>query len=179
MKRLKVAIILLLIILTTNSQGDIIITKSRTDNRHKIINLIDYPDITAFVVYKDKNLPQFAHMGFSRVYKDAVIRKHLFCSMELFAVKNEYLKNREDKDIDWEDKKNVIKSNVTLLPDSDETDVKDVREVEHSYNIVGFSDTAMVLYKAKKVYKYKNKQPDLVQYFDYEGDVSKLHQDFK
>ncbi len=178
MKRLKYAILLLLIILTTNSQGDIIITKSHTRNSHKIINLNDYPEITVFVVYKDKNFPQFAHMGFSRVYKSGVIRKHVFCSMELFAVKKEYLENVDDKDIDWEDKKNVIKSNITILPDSDKTDLQDIREAEHSYNIVGFSDTTMVLYKAKQVCKYKNKQPDLVQYCDYEGDLSKLYQNF-
>lgn len=178
MKSFKYAILLFLIILTTDSYGDIIITKPETRNIYKITNLDEFPEITLFAVYKDENLPQFAHLGFSRVNEDGVIRLHVFHSLELIAVKKEYLKNRENKDIDWNDKTNVRKSNITIQPDYDKPELKDIREVEHSLKIVGFSDTTMVLHKTKQVSKYRNKKPDLIQYFDFEGDTSKMSQGF-
>lgn len=180
MKSLKYSILLVLTILTINTQGDIIISKTGTVNKHRIINLTDYPDITVFAVFKDEDLPQYAHMGFTRVYQErnGVIMKHIHCSAKLFAVKKEYLKNRDDKDIDWEDKKNVISSNITILSDYDKTALKGIREVEHTYEIVGFNDTTMVLHKTKQVFKYWEKKADLVKNYDYEGDLSKLHQTF-
>ena len=177
MKRLKYAILLFLITLTTNSQGDIIITKPLTRNTNKIVNLNDYPEITLFVVYKNPFNAKYKHLGFSRVLQNGLINKHIFCQMEIFAVKNNYLKDKEDKEIDWEDKRNVTKSNITLQPDLEEAEIPGIREIEHDYTIVGLNDTTMMLQKTKQIFKHTENLPDSIKYIEYEGNLTNQHND--
>lgn len=180
MKRLKYTMLLALIIFSINSQGDIIITEQPTKHKHIITNLTDYPDVVVFVKYGLKGVPKLANMGFARVPKDGVIKKHLYSEMELYAVKKEYLENREDEDIDWKDKQNVIRSNMTILPDYEKTGLENIPEVKHEYEIMGFKDTSMVVFKTKEIYRYNESlhQADSIQYFKYEGDLAKLQKKF-
>ncbi|MDD5186253.1 MAG: hypothetical protein PHS84_13415 [Paludibacter sp.] len=174
-KRLKYAILLLLAILTTKSQGDIIIAGQPAAIHARIINLNDYPDIAVFSVWDCLAVPK--PIQSNRVESGSWIRMHILCPITLYAVKNKYIENLDVKEINWKDDQNILKSNLTIEGTTSDLP-KSVRVVEIDYKIAGFNDTLMVLYKSKQVYKYGKFQPDSVKYFDYEGDLSKIRQNF-
>lgn len=97
--------------------------------------------------------------------------------MTIYAVKKDYLKNKDVDDIDYDHESNVRKANLTIDTKYYKDDYKDLT-IEMGINIAGFSDNNLILYKSYLKLKYWNNTPDSIQYFKYNGDMSKLKKEF-
>ena len=187
MKSIKFAILLVLIILTGNSQGDIIVTKT-IPTSHQITNLKDFPDVTFFAVYNSANFISFSRTPkIEKLVEDRSIGPGGYLassSAEIYAVKNKYLTGKKNEDIDWHDKRNVMKSNIVIpyyFDNIGQSELKDIRLIENKYTIAGFNDSMLVLYKSEVIYKFKDFQKinlDSVIYNEFDGDAATLDKTF-
>ena len=100
-----------------------------------------------------------------------------FCPITIYAVKREYLKAMGIKNIDWENDKHVIKSNLIIDAKKSNAETP-ILMLQLNYKIAGFQDSSIVIYKSSSTVIYKNDKPNFVQQYGYIGDRSKLRQKF-
>ena len=201
MKKTKCTLLLLLVILTINSYGDIIMPQRQPVSVYvKINNLNDYPDIV-IIGLNDCLAASNSNKAFI-VEPDSFLLIHKSCPLKLYAVEKSYFEKKGIEKIKWGEDKNVRESNlifsekvleetenmgeVVSSPDTAETDGvivvwgvgrRAVHTKEMTFNIAGFDDTSMVMYKTTQIDKYHRRSDD-VRNFEYEGDLSKLRKEF-
>lgn len=175
MKKRITFLIVAFLFLCRISFGDIIM-----DNVHyvekcvKITNLADYPDV-AFLGF----VPRSARSSDTYLISSSqcLTKGYKYNDFNVFAVNKTYLEGKDLKKIDLPSDSNAISSNVYLeILGYYVHDSIRISGVEQYYQVIGFSNTSVVLHKWKEVTKYNNRTPDLIKTFAYEGDVSKLSQ---
>jgi len=141
----------------------------------QIENLADYPDISVIglpmnMVYK-KSISAF------ELKPGASYLIQRFCPITIYAINRDYLKTVGIDNIDWENDKHVIKSNLVI--DAKESIEKTpIIMVQLNYKIAGFLDSKIVIYKSGKTVIFKDDKPTFVQKYGYSGDKSKLRQKY-
>ena len=203
MKKFKCTLLLFLTVLTINSYGDVIITQRQPVKICvKINNLTDYPDIVIIGI-NDCLAASMSKKAFI-VVPDSFLVIHKACPLKLYAVKKSYFEKKGINKIKWGKDKNVIESNI-IFSENVLEEIENKGEIVNSpktdndgnivvwggggrlhtkemiFNIAGFDDTSMIMYKTTQIDKYdKNNggRPDSVRNFNYEGDLSKLQKGF-
>lgn len=138
-------------------------------------NLADYPDISVIGlpinIGSKKSISAFEFKsGFSYIVQR-------LCPITIYAINREYLKLMGIKNIDWENDKHVIKSNLKI--DANEcNDKSPIKMVQFYYKIAGFLDSRIIIYKSSSTVICKDVKPNFVQIYGYPGDSSKLRQKF-
>lgn len=173
MKTLKYSLILLLVVLTTKLQGDIIIVKEKYAGTYVGVgNLDDYPNIEIIGYIEGLGFPkkrERAHR-FSSFYNIKIPKT---CSLTFYAVKKKYLKKKGIENIDWKNDKNVIKSNLRVNAKKTNR-FEQMGSVSMKFDIAGFISDSIVMYKSQQICKYNFGKPESVEKFKYKGDLSKL-----
>jgi hypothetical protein len=176
MKTFKISLIILLLLLSKLTCGDIIVVDPHpVEICIKIANIDDYPSI-AFIGYVDCPSLTKYNKGY-RIYSTDCLRLHKSCNLSIYAVKKDYIKNKDIKAINWSKDVNALKSNITVKATSILT-YESITAAEQDYKIVGFTDTSVVVYRTLQVIHYENGESDSTKTNDYTGDISKLKQDF-
>jgi hypothetical protein len=177
MRTIKLSLFISLLLISKIACGDIIVVSpKKVDVCIKISNLAEYPNIV-LIEYVDHAVL----LNSKRAYKiksNDCLEGNNISSAYVYAVKKEYLVNKDIKNIDWSNDNNVLKTNLTIKGTSFLTN-ESIRSVEQFYRIVGFTDTSVVLFKEKQVIKYTDDRSDSTNTFIYKGDISKLKQDMK
>jgi hypothetical protein len=175
-KSFKLSLVFIFLLLTSVSIADVILLDyHNVDVCIKISNIDDYPTIALIEYFDCVAIPQ-SKRAF-RIHKISCLRSNKICTPTIYAVKKEYIKDKDIKDINWPKDKNALKSNLTIKATSTET-LEQWSSVELYYKIVGFTDTTIVLYKEKQVIKYENEKPDSVAIFKFNGYHTPLKQSF-
>jgi len=177
MKRVKYILLALLATIAVQVVGNIIITTYMPSKiLVKIDNLKDYSDMLFVGLgdYSTFSASGRVEMIDSSSYMDAV----MINPIAFHAVKKTYLKKTNIDRIDWKKDKNVIKSSISVNANALRSDKSNVESVEIHLNIAGFDKKSMVMYESARTIKYNDGSPDLVKYFDYKGDLSKLRKTF-
>lgn len=138
-------------------------------------NLADYPDIS--VIGLPKNMGYKKSNSAFEFKSGASYLIQRFCPITIYAINREYLKVMGIKNIDWENDKHVIKSN--LIMDAKKCNMETpIIMVQLNYKIAGFLDSRVVIYKSSETVICKDIKPNFVQNYGYPGDSSKLRQKF-
>ena len=112
MKKIKITLLLIISILSIESFGDIIITKSSKPAISACItNLNDFPEIQIIVVYECLATEKFKPSWYSLDMIPLLI--YDACPFTLYAVKKGYLNDKDRKDINLNDSENVVKTNIS------------------------------------------------------------------
>jgi hypothetical protein len=177
MKKYTLVLIIGIVLLNSDSFCDIIITDTHFVNSCiKITNADDYPNIS-FIAYAEGSTPTG-----NKIY-EVSSRKCLkgcrYCKFSIYAVKKDYIADKNIKRISWPKNKNALKSNITieLYPEYLENP-NPITSVRQYYKIAGFTNTSLILYKWKEVFKFDDGRQDSTEIYNYEGDASMLSQDF-
>ena len=95
------------------------------------------------------------------------------------AVKKSYLKRKDINKIDWQNDKNVIKSNSTVNPyDFEFTDR--IKNVKIDFKVIGFTDSVMIIHRSSETFEFKDKyKPDLIRTYEYKGNVPGISESVK
>jgi hypothetical protein len=100
-----------------------------------------------------------------------------FNGFEIYAVSNSYIAGKEIENLNLPDDEHAFKSTVEINPTGGYChDSIPISGIEQYYKIVGFTNNSAVLFKWKEITSYNNGTPDLIQVFEYEGDVAGLFQ---
>lgn len=99
-------------------------------------------------------------------------------SMDVFAVNTKYLTGKDMNELDLPNDAHAIKSNLEIYPYCGYVDDSiPMIEINEFYQIIGFTDTSVVLHMWKEIIKYNNGSGDSVKIYEYEGDISSLKQE--
>lgn len=176
MKKIKLLLLTFFVFSVLNSYADII-TQPRFPLKVyvKVDNAEQFSDI---VIIGFSDCPAVSKKPFI-VNTDSDMELSKSCSITFYAVKKDYLEDKGLSNIKWNTDKNIAKINQPIkLEKGAFTDYPNDR-LEIHLTIAGFNDKEMILYKSSQIYKYSNKNsPDIVENFDFDGDRSKLKNDF-
>lgn len=172
MKKNIFLFVITLLILSKTSYCDII-----PFGRHAIIKCIkitnteDYPE-NSFIGY-DKGF----YVSCELISSECLSAGYWTRKSCIFAVNKTYLIGNEINKIDWENDKNIVKSNTYLNLYHDVVDDSiPIYSLIQFYKILGFTDSSVVLFKWKEVEKDINGKVLSENEFTYDGDISKLAQ---
>lgn len=168
-------LVLLFVLLSKVSFGDIIISNTHYVAKCvKITNVEDYPEVT-FIGYAFSG-----DMGLNVTVlssTECMNKGYKFNAFNVYAVNKSYLQGKEISKVNYRNDPNALPSNIPIEPYMGYVwDSIPISAIEEYYKVVGFSDSNVILYKWKKVTKYNNGKPDLIETFTYNGDVSPLYQ---
>ncbi len=175
MKIKKFWIIIAFLLIGKISLSDIIIVQNRVEICAKISNLDEYPNISLFAYCDCVTL--FNSLKSFKINSHSCIKLNKLCPTYIYALSNDYIKDKDIKKIDLSKEKNALKSNVTIKSNSYMSE-DPIRMVELYFKIAGFTDTTIVLFKEKQIIKYSIAKPDSIAIFKYAGDISKLKKVF-
>jgi hypothetical protein len=144
----------------------------------KITNLDDYPNI-AFIAFKEfVNLDN--HDAYIIKSNTCLEKKSSQEKLTIYAVNKDYLKNKDVKKIDWSKEKKCAKSTINIDPIKLTIKSGDpIEGFEEHFNIVGFKDNTIVMYKWKDVKVYGFWRKNQVTQYEFKGDRNGLFQDIK
>lgn len=170
-----ILLILFAVLFSKVSYGDIIISNTHFVQKCvKITNVEDYPEVT-FIGYAFSG-----DMGLNVTVlssTECMNKGYKFNEFNVYAVNKSYLQGKEISKINFRNDPNALPSNISIEPYTGYiSDSIPISAIEEYYKVVGFSDSNVILYKWKKVTKYNNGKPDLIETFTYNGDVSPLYQ---
>jgi len=170
MKRVKYAIVALLVIFAVRTYGDVIIHQREHSPLKvcvKITNLKDYPDIE--VIGLSDCITVFSRPKVNTFNSHLYVAVHKACPLTFYAVKKDYLKEKGIKNIHWEKDKNVRKADVSV--DAKKTIVyyPGVEILRIHFIIAGFDEKSMVMYKTSEINKFNDGTPNKVIDFRYPG----------
>jgi hypothetical protein len=139
----------------------------------KITNLTDYTDISLLgYVTGPKSIPTYLITS-----SECLVKGYKYNTLNIFAVKNSYLSDKDITTIDWLKDNSVIKSNIPIESFGEYlSNSIPISAINQFYRIVGFTETSVVLYKYMEVNKFNNGKSDSVITYTYAGDSTLLSQ---
>lgn len=157
------------------SFGDVIPSNAHyVEKCVKITNADDYQDISLIGVIFSVGGDNDCYLISSSM---CLYKGYKFNAFYVYAVSNNYLAGKDIQELDWNNDKNAYRSCIDINPYYGYiADSNPLSAVEEYYEIMGFTDTTVVLHKWKEINKYNNGTPDSVTAFEYEGDLSSLFQ---
>ena len=177
MRNLTCILLLILTVLMVRAYGNIIIVRhSPVKVCVKIENLKDYPDIV--LIGLSDCFALFPKPEVEIVDSTLCLEVSKACPLTFYAVKKDYLEKNGIENINWEDDKNVKKSNKTVNARTTYIDYPDVETLEINFIIAGFNEKSMVMYQTSRTFKFSNNKPDVVVEGFYPG-LESLQKSFK
>jgi hypothetical protein len=176
MKKYRHIVVFVFLILSKLSYCDVIPANCHSATMCvKITNIDSYPEISLLGFYIDGVCP--CKTTYEIVSSECLHAGSQFDSHYIYAVKKSYITGKDIKTINWTKDINAVKSNIyinprrVLVPDS-----LSIFSFEQFYEIVGFTDSSVVLFKWKEI--TKNNDGNLYSYKEYyfEGNLLKLYQ---
>jgi len=168
MKRVKYTIVLLLVMLTVRTSGDIIInTYSPVKVCVRIENLKDYPDIV--VVGLSDCITVFSNPKVEIIDSCSCVEVHKACPLTFYAVKKDYLEKKGIKNINWKKDKKVRKADKTVNANKVSVHYPNVEISEQNFFIAGFNENSMVIWHISQTNKFSHGTPDIVDRFLHPG----------
>lgn len=138
----------------------------------KITNLNDYSGIS-LIGYIYGIMPSDNYI----IDSTCLSKGYKFSSFDIYAVKADYLTNKDVTEIDWSEDNYSVKSNIAIEPYAGYYhDSIPIDKIEEYYKILGFTDTSVVIFKWKELYGFNNGSADSIVTHDYNGDNSQFYQ---
>lgn len=141
----------------------------------KITNVDDYPDIS--LIGYTASSPFTDRDTYIVSSSQCLTRGYGYGSFNIFAVNKTYLKEKDISKINFGNDPNALPSNIAIQPNlgmvNDSIPIIDIQEY---YKVAGFSETNVILYLWKKVTKYNNGKPDLIESFICDTEMPPLYQ---
>ena len=175
MKKIKITLLLIMSILSIESFGDIIITKSaQPDVAVRIANMDDFPDIDLIIVYECVATER-VRRAWEPIDSFATNFISPSCPALICAVKKDYLKhNSFDKN-----DANIIKSNISINAKTYSNPDNKILMIDMHFEILGFDDSSLVLHnKMHSSHYYESGKRATIEEFKYDGDASNLRKSF-
>jgi len=137
----------------------------------KIINVDDFPEycLLAYMSYPT---------GGRNIYiinSKTCLEKGYHYSLNILAVKKEYLAKMDLNTTNWLKDKNALKSNIFIDSDGGyESNDNPISSIDAYYKIVGFTDTSVILYKCKELLRFIDGRPALIKTYKYDDGLSQI-----
>lgn len=177
MKIVKLFLLWFGLIMVMKASADVIIIDLHVVNKCiKITNLNDYPEISLIGICY--SLPGKGNNNVYLVSTDMCLftTNHLN-KFEVRAVRNDYLTGKNLEETDWASDEHALKSSICFAPYSESVpDSNPLTGIEEFCQIVGFTDSSVVMYKWKEIRRYNNGLADSVKTFEYSGNLQSLSQ---
>jgi hypothetical protein len=173
MKKYRFLLVIAFLILSKISYCDVINIGSHAVTKCiKITNIEDYPEIS--VIGQTGNTISWNYIVTSA---ECLTGGTSMDNFYLFAINKTYLNGKEVKEINWLKDKNAIQSNIQISPRRDViNDSIPIKSIEQFYQIIGFTEKSVVLFKWKEISKFSNSKEDSIINYTFDGDISKLSQ---
>jgi hypothetical protein len=156
------------------SYCDIIPENSHKVNKCvKIINADDFPEycLLGYILY-----PTGRHIGTYRINsKTSLWKGYKFNTLNILAVKKDYLAKKNLDTTNWLMDRNALKSSIYIDSEGGyESNDNPISSIDEYYKIAGFTDTSVVLYKCKELLSFINGQPALIKTYRYKAGISQI-----
>jgi hypothetical protein len=179
MKATRMFPIVAAMLFLVNAYGDVI-----PENTHyvskciRITNLSDYPGVSL--------LGFGLRFGGSNGYYSYLIsdsaclyKEYKLDDFHVYAVQSSYLEGKDVENLELQNDPDVIRADAIINPSGEYYDDSNpVSSIEQFWEIIGFTDSTVVLFKWKEISGYNDGTPSLTDVFNYEGDTSLLSQEF-
>jgi len=170
----KIFLLTLFFVLSKVSYCDIIPDNSHSvDKCVKIINSGDFPDISLVTLVRHPGRD-----GSKASILDPTLcidKGYKFNILEIFAVKNSYLVNKNLDSIDWVNNTNCFRANIQIDSYGGYVDnATPISSIDEYYKIAGFTDTSVILYKCKEIIKFNNRRPVSIKTYTYKSGITSL-----
>lgn len=174
----KIIFLLSFLVLSKISFCDVVPDNSHAVNKCvKIINIADFPDFTLLgrMIY-----PTGLNVGTYIINSNICLDKgYKFDHLYIFAVKKNYLANKDIDSTDWLKDNNALKSNIPIeCYGGYESNANPVSDIEEFYKIAGFTDTSMILYKCKEIIRFGDGRPISIKTYSLLAGKEKLDKEY-
>ncbi|MBN1599853.1 MAG: T9SS type A sorting domain-containing protein [Bacteroidales bacterium] len=153
--------------------GDVIPDDSHYVEKCALITNVDeFPSVTFIghvnnLVGDDYNYVISSESCLEKGYK--------FNTLDIYAVHNAYIDGKDINEINLSADRNAVKADINIEPYTGYYhDSIPISEIDEYYKVMGFTDSNLVLHMWKKVTKYSDGQTNLVELYDYPGDIASL-----
>lgn len=176
MKPFRILSIIVFSLILTNAYCDIIPADSHFVNKCvKITNAGEYDNVTmlAYILYVGSS-----HEDTYEVYPDrCLVKGYKFNTLKLFCISSNYIEGKDIDHIDLPDDDNALETNIEVNPYAGYWHNSiPIDEIEEYYEIIGFTDSYVVIHKWKEVFGFNDGSSDSIITYEYDQDTSLLYQ---
>lgn len=138
----------------------------------KITNICDFENVSLIGYVQNLLGDDYCYL----ISSDNCLKKgYKFNTLEIFAVNSDCVEGENVDDINLSNEVYAYKSNIDINPHGGYYhDSIPIERIDEFYEIVGFTETSVILFKWKQITQYNDGSSDFVETFVYEGDNSEL-----